>query len=447
MRTRTDQSPSNAAIFCGTEECWKRDTPSKPWYRYPPADSNHIYTGCTSGNNRQFKNRRHCIDELHSGPPYYSGGPFDLISGDDGGQDVKMHGVYTQPLTSPSSCIKTVYKGGFICTKRPPISGTGLNIFNTPSSTILKNSTNDATPYGPTGWKKFQPLKPGVELGVSIGEIRDMIPMFKKTAKRFIQLYKVARKGNKNPFSAKSVSGDWLTYQFGWLPFLSDIMGFIRTTQKLKARLDRLRDFNGQWERRGGIVYRNDDSADIESGSNWSFPVLNSAYQALVDYGPYMAAKSKTTLTTQTKIWFEGRFRYWLPEHDLELRWPPRLIAQLYGLSLTPALLWELMPWSWMIDWVSNVGDVISNASTLAEYNLATSYAYVMAHQRKVYNISVYRPIGHGAMRTISWTYPVERKHRVEASSPFGFDVQWDGLSLRQLSILAALGISRLPNS
>jgi hypothetical protein len=120
---------------------------------------------------------------------------------------------------------------------------------------------------------------------------------------------------------------------------------------------------------------------------------------------------------------------------------------------VTPEVVWNLLPWSWLIDWFTNIGDIVSNASSNAVDNLTADYAYVMRTQETVTNYegwsvvngtgtpasSTYIPAGHyssyGFNRSIT-------KSRF-AASPFGFGTTFNGLSSYQLGIVAALGISR----
>jgi len=146
------------------------------------------------------------------------------------------------------------------------------------------------------------------------------------------------------------------------------------------------------------------------------------------------------------KRWFSGAFTYYLPTgyHSRnELIKCAQRANRLFGLSITPEVLWNVAPWSWAVDWVSNVGDVISNATDWAKDGLVLRYGYMMEHSRAsrtyIYDGPVYYA---GCPHPPPLTLVVETKKRVQAN-PFGFGVTWGGLSPRQLSILAALGISR----
>jgi len=121
---------------------------------------------------------------------------------------------------------------------------------------------------------------------------------------------------------------------------------------------------------------------------------------------------------------------------------------------VTPEVLWNLIPWSWAIDWFANVGDVMSNMSSNAVNNLVADYAFVMESSQTVRTETVttswtgvgspggfyYFPAG-SASASVSYE-TVQTKNRV-AASPYGFGVEFGSLSNYQLGVVAALGISR----
>jgi hypothetical protein len=116
----------------------------------------------------------------------------------------------------------------------------------------------------------------------------------------------------------------------------------------------------------------------------------------------------------------------------------------LLGIRITPEVLWNLAPWSWAIDWFSNLGDVVSNLSDWATDGLALRYGYIMEHKSIYVTYSLvgkprFLPEGTFASDVIAYR---ETKRR-EKATPFGFGLDWNTFSPRQLAIAAALGITR----
>jgi len=120
----------------------------------------------------------------------------------------------------------------------------------------------------------------------------------------------------------------------------------------------------------------------------------------------------------------------------------------LLGLQgLTPALLWELTPFSWLIDWFANIGTLISVNQALQENNLVLRYGYLM--QKNTALVTIAHPgypfyTGHTGPLSATLTY--EWKQRVRAT-PYGFGINTATLSASQWAILAALGLTSGPKS
>jgi hypothetical protein len=116
---------------------------------------------------------------------------------------------------------------------------------------------------------------------------------------------------------------------------------------------------------------------------------------------------------------------------------------RLFGLNLTPDLVWNLTPWSWAIDWFTNFGDVVSNVSDMVTDGLVMRYGYIMEHTvaKNTYTLEGFSPL-RGSLPVPPMSFVTETKVR-RAANPFGFGFTWDGLSPRQLAIAAALGLSK----
>lgn len=121
--------------------------------------------------------------------------------------------------------------------------------------------------------------------------------------------------------------------------------------------------------------------------------------------------------------------------------------TEMLGLEMTPSVLWELTPWTWLLDWASNLGSVAENLSRLDWSNVLLDYAYLTFVVKTTGSVSWQGPTqlsstAYLSHSFISQYYKAEEKIR-EQASPYGFSVSWTGLNAYQLSILAALGMSR----
>lgn len=155
--------------------------------------------------------------------------------------------------------------------------------------------------------------------------------------------------------------------------------------------------------------------------------------------------------TTTRRSWFSGAFTYALPKGWHSAGGLGRLRREADRLGLDPDLdtIWNAAPWTWAVDWVTNVGDLITNVNDIAKYGLVVQYGYVMTHTkvtRTYTSTDWYTRMGPvGSSRNVPAppvTLVTEEKVRTPAT-PFGFGVDTSSLDAMQYSILAALGLSR----
>lgn len=355
-----------------------------------------------------------CADMTHPGPPYHCGGGLDIWRHKRGLMEFGSFDCHSYP----GFFLDYHYRGTW--RRQLGVTTSGPSGYGT--------TWGDGSSYGATGWNRFKPGKPGADLAVFLAELRDMPKMLKFRLRSF-----------------KDLGSQYLNYQFGWRPFYNDLCKFFDTTRTLQRRYEFLRKNNGKWLRRGGVV---DSSIDVSSTTLYGQPVFYPVLPTQFWPTPLSAIPTRVVETTARKVWFEASFRFWIPDLGSQ-EWIDRTLRQLYGFSLSPAVVWELIPWSWLVDWFTNVGDVISNISeSSAAENLVARYAYVMTHSvfTREYSTDAeyYTNVNAKSKSNVSarskdlW----ERKQRI-AASPYGFGLSEGDLSLRQMSILAALGITR----
>lgn len=347
-----------------------------------------------------------CYDELHSGPPYKTGGPLFLLRLKAPDDLIIASGQW-----KPDNLQK--YVGSF-CFVVPSTNAYGISAI----------SDHTAASFGATGWNKFRPVKPKASMGQFIAELRDFPSMFKWKVKTF-----------------RDLGSNYLNYQFGWLPFLHDLRKWYETACAIEKYISFTRKNNGRWLRRGGKIRDTSTSVPVVNYTSGISPSLTSGYY--VNGIP----NATVTKTVTDKIWFDSAMKFYIPKLDMDPAksvWKSELLRKLYGLELTPSLAWELLPFSWLADWFGNIGDIISNISNSSYDNLVAKYAFVMRHRKIELKYSNRISMRGGPTLTLDKTCVAECKERA-AASPFGFGVEWPDFSNTQLAILAALGVSRFP--
>jgi hypothetical protein len=146
------------------------------------------------------------------------------------------------------------------------------------------------------------------------------------------------------------------------------------------------------------------------------------------------------TTRRQQDMWFSGAFRYYVPVGDStmdKLRTYRSNVQKLLGVDVTPETVWNVQPWSWLVDWQTNVGDVLHNISAMGRDGLVLQYGYIMCKSL------------HETERSANWggafaSNVVRTEDKVRRpATPYGFGVDLTSLTARQSAILVALGLSR----
>lgn len=305
-----------------------------------------------------------------------------------------------------------------------------------PPSNVSTVAQLDA--LGATAIARCRPTNSIANVAVTLGElVREGIPS-----------YAVGRWKDRTR-TIKNGSEDYLALQFGLKPLGQEIGTFAAGVLQADQLL-------AQYERDAGKVVRRRyefppiSETTITPVSSSSFPFFSPFNNRLLDSSMTGIQTGMLTRvrTIEKKRWFSGAFTYYLPEgYDPrnQMHRKALLAKEILGLDLDPETLWSLAPWSWAVDWFSNVGDVISNITSFIEDGLIMRYGYMMEHTivSDTYTREYTHPFWDKSINLDSAvTLVTETKMRRHAN-PYGFGLTWDALSGFQTSILAALGISR----
>jgi hypothetical protein len=238
----------------------------------------------------------------------------------------------------------------------------------------------------------------------------------------------------------RNAGNDYLNHQFGYVPLANEVAGFTSVVTDAPAVIEQYRRGIGRPIRREYQFPTVSTSTEAKLGSGQDLPfMLDPSYW--YSYGTLYRSQS-----VLRKRWFSGCFTYYFPAEILGSRnlSDLALLADQLGLRPSPEVLWQVAPWSWAIDWFTNVGDVISNWTNFHEKGLVMRFGYMMEHSiiTTTYSLVGCKPHHAGAPPISDVSFIIETKTRRKAN-PYGFGVSWDGLTVFQGSILAALGITR----
>lgn len=303
------------------------------------------------------------------------------------------------------------------------------NVFQESKYPDLSSSDSELNALGATAISRCNPVNPILDASVAIAELyREGLPS--------ITLLKALKDRNLS-----SIGDEFLNWQFGWKPILSDLKDLATALRDKDTILKQLRRDSGRLVRRS-YEFPTEKKVLSESTNNGS---LLSSFPGSFYSGSLSGITAKK-VTIEKQRWFSGAFTYHLPDSS-ELGGISRMVDEgnkLFGLVPDLETLWNLIPWSWGVDWFVNVGPVLSNLSDMAKYDLVMPYGYMMETTIVEYQYT-YTGAGQGPGREgCSMIIVDETKKRLKAS-PFGFGVSWDSFDTTQLAILAALGLSRSP--
>jgi hypothetical protein len=164
-------------------------------------------------------------------------------------------------------------------------------------------------------------------LGVALGERAQTYRLVRDTVLEFTHFVRDLRKGRIGPITRRLRTTDpfklWLSYRYGWRQLYNDILGL----------LERVEDLGVQGK--GSRVY---------TKSYIEVPFSTAGLSTLTSY-----AGVNSTITgvafCKTRL-------------DFVIENPQRFLLNQFGIDPS-VVVWELLPWSFVLDWFLNVGNFL----------------------------------------------------------------------------------------
>lgn len=229
------------------------------------------------------------------------------------------------------------------------------------------------TPTGFAWWKSkalasINPNRPDVDLPLFLFELKDL--------PRMLQGLGNVLNGRSKP---GDVPGGHLAITFGWVPLISDLYKLATLQELLDRRMRDLRSLSM------GKKYKR------TLGSS-SFTVDGGVIKPDGVNGPHF----RVTTTQTERAWMSARVKLLdpLPSSQELPELARRLTLGLDGLS--SSTIWNSIPWSWMIDWFSNFGDMMEARRGNLRWTFS-DLCLMRTHQLKSTATPVYLPGSTGA--------------------------------------------------
>jgi len=305
---------------------------------------------------------------------------------------------------------------------------------------------------GASAWNALRPDKPDFSLALSVAELKDPLESLKHSVHGMMSKVKKAQmkraKQGKSPLS--KTGSYFLAISFGWLPILSDVRNYVKAHKNAQKRLRQLIRDNGK------PITRTRELSKTENHNGGSTTTYASGYGAALNpsFVTQCYATGPTFRRTHTsdhsRTWCEGTFRYHLPPGPKDVDWQVGMLRRIMGGRPTPDLIYNLMPWTWLADYFTGLGDFIQAISPGVADRLAADGAWLMRSEEWTATTDAsgcfqgdYKNNAVKNTVTCSSSTTTIRKMR-SVASPFGWGVKQSSLSPMQSAILAALGASKL---
>lgn len=284
---------------------------------------------------------------------------------------------------------------------------------------------------GASAISSVAPTSPTVDGSVAIAELyREGLPSLVGS-----QLF------SRKHSSVSGTGSEFLNFQFGILPIWSDLKKTahaVLTTDTIIRQL--LRDSGKNVRRRYDFPQTTTITPSALADNAFPWPYLT------VYHWTKTNGQSMIHTKTERSVWFEGCFTYYLsPEMLTGWEGAVNQARLIYGLEIGPNVVWNLLPWSWLIDWLVNVGPVMENMNRFARDDLTLRYGYTMEHTRVTQTTKFpgLKAIESGSTpKDPVFVLKGERKIR-RKQSPFVLGLTGSEFTLRRAAILTALGMTK----
>lgn len=320
-------------------------------------------------------------------------------------------------------------------------------------------SSDDVT-YGVRAMAKVAPDQSPTNLLRALGELKQELPrvplekLMKSGGKISPHRYEQNRHQDTSLGAVLNPGDELLNYLFGVQPTLQDAYSLFNTVIHAGKLI-------GQWQRDAGRIVRRSlvydpivTTSDSRIGSSRMYRAFGSCFQTnnptswtqsiMMDQNAQVSVSR--TVTNTDKYSFVGAFTYYI-DPLLERLGPAgsavNIAQHLLGLSADANTIWQLIPWTWLIDWITDLGDCISLMSRINRDALVLKYGYLMRESESKVSLTVDRLVDHTGVvyRDIRSDHVITRKVRIR-STPYGFGLNTASFSTTQWAILAALGFT-----
>lgn len=305
--------------------------------------------------------------------------------------------------------------------------------------------------------KRLNPkLNKKLSLVNSVIELKDFLTL-KQSVQRVGKAIKSLVKGD---FSRKTLmqvlraaADGYLQAKFNILPLVSDIKGIIASMSGLQSRL--ARDLKNAGTPQvsyygkplGSTEVKIQGPVVVDGGSSIGVLTPNFGVRNRI-HGNWLLSRT----VYEHPSWFHAQMRY-IAKYNRLQREHALLLSRLdlLGVNLNPAIIWNAIPWSFVVDWFLNIQDFLDRFAIgfmdpqlqVLEYSWSVSYK-----RRVVLDLEISDPpftplplqLG---TRSIRFPQVTQTAYRRDVGPPKPSLIESSGLSSQEFSLASALVVSR----
>lgn len=258
----------------------------------------------------------------------------------------------------------------------------------------------------------------------------------------------------------------YLAGQFGWLPFIGEVVNSLDSIANSGPILDDFARNSARHIRRSrsrntyqGVETMTGDfggSSSPTAGYTTSVSGMgitgNNAFRRSIG-ASNLRFRYNTTITRSDDFRTSAMYEFFVADPS-GFMGTSKSYAQKAKLILGDPLmslstLWELTPWSWAVDWSFNLGGLLSFQESVAEDSLV-AHRCSTVFERRVSIVTHWEPYYNSPGYTVQVKGPSIsvlnfRQQRRLAGSPYDMGIDWSGFSSQKWFILGALGLAKAP--
>jgi len=229
------------------------------------------------------------------------------------------------------------------------------------------NATNMIAKHALGMVRSSLPLSREFSATREIGELKDLPKLLQEGLLRMISrdIRRVAKRKRILSSGAKTtlLANSYLESVFGWLPMYRAVLSMLRAPEHITKRVNRLLSSSGiptTWSSTRKWI------EPYASTPGFTYDLFTNEAQASLGHTASREVEMRCVVNTTVEF---------PPLSVPELR--DGLVTKLWGLDPHPEDVYNLIPWSWLVDWFTGLGDYVAAYDMINRDKQIINYAFM----------------------------------------------------------------------